>query len=173
LQLDADVAAAALSALPEDLHTPVLHRVAKLGPVSRQAIDILEGTLNAKIEKLHGTIPLTMGGIKHAAEIINQSHRSVEKRVLPTIGKIDKKLAKELENEMFKFEHLFALDMKMTGVLLREVESDTKKTAASSSMARCHRARPMACATRSRCAAGSRRAMSKRRRRKSSRLPSA
>ncbi len=26
---------------------------------------------------------------------------------------------------MFKFEHLFALDMKMTGVLLREVESDT------------------------------------------------
>ncbi|UYH54056.1 flagellar motor switch protein FliG [Qipengyuania sp. SS22] len=125
LQLDADVAAAALSALPEDLHTPVLHRVAKLGPVSRQAIEILEGTLNAKIEKLHGTIPLTMGGIKHAAEIINQSHRSVEKRVLPTIGKIDKKLAKELENEMFKFEHLFALDMKMTGVLLREVESDT------------------------------------------------
>ena len=125
LQLDADVAAAALSALPEDLHTPVLHRVAKLGPVSRQAIDILEGTLNAKIEKLHGTIPLTMGGIKHAAEIINQSHRSVEKRVLPTIGKIDKKLAKELENEMFKFEHLFALDIKMTGVLLREVESDT------------------------------------------------
>jgi len=38
LQLDADVAAAALSALPEDLHTPVLHRVAKLGPVSRQAM---------------------------------------------------------------------------------------------------------------------------------------
>jgi flagellar motor switch protein FliG len=125
LQLDTEVAAAALSALPEDLHTPVLHRVARLGPVSRQAIEILEQTLNAKIEQLHGTIPLTMGGIKHAAEIINRSHRNVEKRVLPTIGKIDKQLAKELENEMFKFEHLFALDTKMTGVLLREVESDT------------------------------------------------
>ncbi|MEX0341558.1 MAG: FliG C-terminal domain-containing protein, partial [Erythrobacter sp.] len=50
---------------------------------------------------------------------------SVEKNVLPKIGKIDKQLAKELENEMFKFEHLFALDTKMTGVLLREVESDT------------------------------------------------
>ncbi|MFW2349016.1 flagellar motor switch protein FliG [Qipengyuania sp.] len=125
LQLDTDVAAAALAALPEDLHTPVLHRVARLGPVSRQAIEILEHTLNAKIEKLHGTIPLTMGGIKHAADIINRSHRSLEKRVMPTINKIDKKLAKELENEMFKFEHLFALDTKMTGVLLREVESDT------------------------------------------------
>lgn len=125
LQLDTDVAAAALTALPEDLHTPVLHRVARLGPVSRQAIEILEQTLNAKIEKLHGTIPLTMGGIKHAAEIINRSHRSVEKTVLPKIGKIDKQLVKELQNELFKFEHLFVLDMKMTGVLLREIESDT------------------------------------------------
>lgn len=125
LQLDTEVAAAALAALPEHLHTPVLHRVARLGPVSRQAISILEQTLNAKIEKLHGTIPLSMGGIKQAAEIINRSHRSVEKRVIPSIGKIDKKLAKELENEMFKFEHLFALDIKMTGVLLREIENDT------------------------------------------------
>ena len=125
LQLDTDVAAAALAALPEDLHTPVLHRVARLGPVSRQAIDILEQTLNSKIEKLHGTIPLTMGGIKHAADIINNSHRSVEKTVLPKIGKIDKQLVKELQNELFKFEHLFVLDQKMTGVLLREIESDT------------------------------------------------
>jgi len=125
LQLDSEVAAQALAALPEDMHTPVLHRVARLGPVSRQAIGILEATLNAKIEKLHGTIPLTMGGIKQAAEIINSSHRSVEQHVLPTIGKIDEQLAKDLENEMFKFEHLFVLDLKMTGVLLREIESDT------------------------------------------------
>ena len=103
----------------------MLHRVARLGPVSRQAIEILEHTLNAKIEKLHGTIPLTMGGIRHAADIINRSHRSIEKNVMPKIGKIDKQLAKELENEMFKFEHLFVLDTKMTGVLLREIESDT------------------------------------------------
>lgn len=124
LQLETDVAAAALAALPEDLHTPVLHRVARLGPVSRQAIEILEHTLNAKIEKLHGTIPLTMGGIKHAADIINKSHRDLEKNVIPKIGKIDKQLVKELQNELFKFEHLFVLDAKMTGVLLREIESD-------------------------------------------------
>lgn len=125
LQLDSEVAAEALAALPEELHTPVLHRVARLGPVSRQAISLLEQTLNAKIEKLHGTIPLTMGGIKQAAEIINRSHRSLEKRVIPSIGKVDKKLAKELESEMFRFEHLYALDTKMTGVLLREIENDT------------------------------------------------
>jgi len=125
LQLDTEVAAAALSALPEDLHTPVLHRVARMGPVSRQAIEILEQTLNSKIEKLHGTIPLTMGGVSQAADIINSSQSGFEKRVMPIIGKVDKKLAKELSEEMFKFEHLFVLDPQMTGVLLREIENET------------------------------------------------
>lgn len=125
LQLDADTAAAALAALREDLHAPVLHRIAKLGPVSRHAITILEDTLSEKIEKLHGSIPLTMGGIKQAAEIINKSHRSIEKRVMPTLNKRDKQLAREIEKEMFKFEHLLVLDTKATGVLLREVDNDT------------------------------------------------
>lgn len=124
LQLDTDVAAAALAMLPEDLHTPVLHRVARLGPVSSQAVAILEDTISGKIAQLHGGAPVALGGVKQAAEIINRAHRSVEKRVIPSIGKLDKPLAKALEDEMFKFEHLFALDQKMTGVLLREVESD-------------------------------------------------
>ena len=124
LQLNTEVAAAALAAMPEHLHTPVLHRVARMGPVSPQAITILEQTLTAKIERLHGSIPLTMGGVKQAAEIINNSQRGMEQRVVPTIAERDEQLARELENEMFKFEHLFALDTKMTGTLLREVESD-------------------------------------------------
>ena len=125
LQLDTDVAAAALAALPEDLHTPVLHRVARLGPVSRQAIEILEETVEGMIQQRHGSVPLTMGGVKEAAEIINRAHRSVEKEVMPQIGKIDKVLHQQLEHEMFKFEHLFTLDTKQIGTLLREIENET------------------------------------------------
>jgi flagellar motor switch protein FliG len=65
-----------------------------------------------------------MGGVREAADIINSAARSVEKRVMPAINKIDKQLARDLENEMFKFEHLFELDTKMTGQLLREIESE-------------------------------------------------
>ncbi|GAB5348444.1 flagellar motor switch protein FliG [Alteriqipengyuania sp. 357] len=125
LQLDTDTAAATLAALPRELHTPVLHRVARLGPVSRQAIAILEDTIEGMIEKRHGSVPLTMGGVKEAAQIINRAHRSVEKDVMPQIGKIDKQLHQQLEFEMFKFEHLFTLDTKQIGVLLRDVESET------------------------------------------------
>ncbi len=125
LQLDTDTAAATLAALPRVLHTPVLHRVARLGPVSRQAIAILEETVEGMIQQRHGSVPLTMGGVKEAAEIINRAHRSVEKEVMPKIGKLDKVLHQQLEHEMFKFEHLFVLDPKQIGTLLREVESET------------------------------------------------
>ncbi len=124
LQLDNEVAAAALALLPKDLQAPVLHRVARLGPVSPQALAVLEDAISAKLTNLQGTAPLALGGIKQAAEIINRAHKSVEQTIMPTLGKLDKPLAKALEEEMFKFEHLFALDTKMTGVLLREVESD-------------------------------------------------
>jgi flagellar motor switch protein FliG len=124
VQLDPTAAAAVLAALPEDLHAPVVHRIARLGPVSPDAIAILEDMLNTKIARDHGKLPLTMGGVREAAEIINRAARAVERRVIPAISKIDKALARQLEGEMFKFEHLFALDNKMMGTLLREVESE-------------------------------------------------
>ena len=65
------------------------------------------------------------GGVREAAEIINNAVRAVEKRVLPEIARRDKALAREIEEEMFTFEHLFALDAQAMGVLLREVESET------------------------------------------------
>jgi len=122
-QLEPVVAARVLVGLPEALHTSVVHRIARLGPVSSQAIGILEETLTAKIARLHGNVSYRMGGIADAAAIINNSARSVEKRVVPGIGKLDKRLAQELESEMFRFEHLYVLEGQAMGALLREVES--------------------------------------------------
>lgn len=124
LQLDPQVAAQVLAGLPEAVQTPVVHRVAKLGPISPDALTMLEELLSAKIANAHGKSPLQMGGVREAAEIINNAARTVEKRVMPEIGKLDKKLAKELESEMFKFEHLYTLDAKTMGQLLREVENE-------------------------------------------------
>jgi flagellar motor switch protein FliG len=124
LQVDSEVAAAALALLPKDIQAPVLHRVARLGPVSPQALAVLEDAMSAKLSRLQAAAPLALGGIRQAADIMNRAHKSVEQTVMPTLGKLDKPLARALEEEMFKFDHLMTLDTKMTGVLLREVESD-------------------------------------------------
>ncbi|MED5544384.1 MAG: flagellar motor switch protein FliG [Pseudomonadota bacterium] len=125
VQLDPLVAAEVLHGLPPEQHSEIIHRVATIGPVSPQAIAMLEELLSQRITQCHGSRPLQMGGMKEAAEIINGVGKVVEKRVMSEIAKKDKALAKKLEEEMFKFEHLFVLDPQQMGVLLRDVGNDT------------------------------------------------
>lgn len=125
VQLEPEVAARVLHALPPEVQPQVMHRVATLGPVSTDAVRMLETLLETRIAERHGHSALTMGGPKEAASIINNSGKAAEKRIMPELTKIDKVLARTIEAEMFKFEHLFALDTKSMGTLLREIESET------------------------------------------------
>ncbi len=124
VQLEPDVAAQVLHALPPQAQPQVMHRVATLGPVSVAAMRMLEAVLESKIGTSHGRAALAMGGARQAADIINNAGKTAEKRIMPEINRLDKALAREIESEMFKFEHLFALDAKAMGSLLREVESE-------------------------------------------------
>ena len=127
VQLDPEVAAEVLHSLPTEIQPEVVHRIATLGPVSPEALLMLEELLTRKIGECHGGAgaALTMGGAKEAADIINNAGKAMEKRVMPEINKLDKALAKEIENEMFKFEHLFVLAPQAMGSLLREVDNDS------------------------------------------------
>ena len=125
VQLEAEVAAGVLHGLPDAIQPQVVQRIATLGRVSPDAISMLEDMLARRITECHGRAALTMGGPREAADIINAAARTVERRVMPEIAKQDKALAKAIENEMFKFEHLYVLDDKSMGTLLREVDSDT------------------------------------------------
>ena len=125
VQLDPEVAAAVLHSLPTDIQPEIVHRIATLGPVSTEALAMLEELLARRIGEAHGSEALTMGGPREVADIINNAGKVLEKRVMPEIAKLDKALARQIESEMFKFEHLFALDPQSMGSLLREVESDT------------------------------------------------
>jgi flagellar motor switch protein FliG len=125
VQLDPEVAAEVLHSLPQDTQPEVVHRIATLGPVSADAIQMLEELLYRRIGESHGSAALSMGGAREAADIINNAGKAMEKRVMPEITKRDKNLAREIESEMFKFEHLFALNAQAMGSLLREVDNDS------------------------------------------------
>ncbi len=125
VQLDPEVAAEVLHALPPSVQPEVVHRIATLGPVSPEAIAMLEDMLASRLEASQNQVSFEMGGVREAADIVNNSGKAVEKRVMPEIAKLDKALAKQIEGEMFKFEHLFVLDPQAMGTLLREVDNDT------------------------------------------------
>ena len=125
VQLDPEVAAEVLHSLPPSVQPQVVHRIATMGPVSAEAIAMLEELITRKIGEAQSAGTLTLGGPRDVADIMNNAGKAMEKHVMPEIAKLDKALAKEIENEMFKFEHLFTLDPQSMGALLRDVDNDT------------------------------------------------
>lgn len=122
--LDPGKAADVIDGLPEAVQPEILHRIATLGPVSPEALDMLGEVLRTRIEGSQSPQPVAMGGTREAAAIMNKARRGVEARVMPKIAKIDRETARRIEEEMFIFEHLLELDDKSMGTLLRSVESD-------------------------------------------------
>ena len=122
--LDPAIGAQVIEQLPEAMQPDVLHRIATLGPISPDALDMLRGVLAARAGSGRGPASVPMGGAKEAAAIMNNSRKATEQRVMPRVAKISRETAKAIEEEMFVFDHLLALDDKSMGTLLRGVEAD-------------------------------------------------
>ena len=124
LLIETESAAELLASLPEDIQPAIVERVARIGPVSAGAVEMIDELLEAKIAARFGQSALKMGGAREAAELINNAVASVGKTVIPVISGRDADLAKAIEAEMFTFEMILALDSKSMGRLLRDVESE-------------------------------------------------
>jgi flagellar motor switch protein FliG len=122
--LDPGLAADVFQLLPETVQPDILHRIAKLGPVTPDAIAFLRDVLSSRMSPGQTQSSMSLGGTKEAAKIIGASRRSTEQRVLGKLNKMDKETAKAIEEEMFIFDHLMALDDKGMSTLLRSVETD-------------------------------------------------
>ncbi|PZO92009.1 MAG: flagellar motor switch protein FliG [Sphingomonas sanxanigenens] len=122
--LDPAVAAEVLQLMPEAVQPEIVHRVATLGPVTQEALQMLRDMLAARMGKSHSPTPVPLGGAREAAAIMNNARRATEQKVMPKVAKIDRETARKIEEEMFVFEHLLALDDKNMGALLRGVEAD-------------------------------------------------
>ncbi|WP_019833825.1 flagellar motor switch protein FliG [Sphingomonas sp. PR090111-T3T-6A] len=123
--LEAGVAADVLQQLAEDVQADIVYRVATLGSVSAEALDDLERLLLRQVNKVgsQGSAP-KRGGAQEAAKIVNSTRANVEQRVIRQLAKLDKSLARTIEDEMFVFENLNALTEKDLGALLRSVDTE-------------------------------------------------
>lgn len=122
--LDAAVAASVLELLDEASQADIVYRIATLRPVGTAAIESLEQLLLRQTSGSSGATS-RRGGPSEAAAIINNTRTPVEQRVIRTLQKLDKSLARVIEDEMFVFENLLDLDDKSLGTVLRSIESDS------------------------------------------------
>lgn len=124
--LDSSVAARVLEILPEHVQPEILHRVAKLGPITPEAVETLNAMLSNRAGRSGGSsAALQLGGTKEAAKIMQSARKATENRVMPKLHKIDKDVARAIEEAMFVFDNLLDLDDKSLGTLIRNIDSDT------------------------------------------------
>jgi flagellar motor switch protein FliG len=124
LLIEPEPAAAVLAMLPLELQTMVVERVAKSGAISATAIATIDTLLTQRISATYGTAALMLGGPRDAANLINLAAGELRGTVLPAIAERDSPLAEKIEEELFTFEMLFALDPMGMGRLLRDVDHE-------------------------------------------------
>ena len=67
---------------------------------------------------------LQLGGTRDAAKIRRARARVTEQRVMPKLAKIDKEVARAIEEAMFVFDNLLELDDKNLSTLIRSIEGE-------------------------------------------------
>ncbi len=122
--LEPGIAAQVLEGLPESAQPQILHRIAKLGPIQPEAIETLKSMLSRRMTGRTSGTGVQLGGAKDAAKILSSGRKATETRVMPKLAKIDRDIARQIEDQLFVFDNLLEMDDKNLGVLIRNVDSD-------------------------------------------------
>ncbi|HYB20759.1 MAG TPA: flagellar motor switch protein FliG [Thermodesulfobacteriota bacterium] len=127
--LDPGHTAAILEEFQPTLQTEVLYRIAMLENVPPGVLEEIEKTLQDEISMLENSEGKSVGGIRSAAEILNQMKSSTETQLLQAMEEQQQGLADEIRRWMFVFEDLIQVDDRSIMAILKEVETDVLKTA--------------------------------------------
>ncbi len=123
--LESDNAAEILSALPENMRTDVLIRVATLDGIQPSALHELDEMLEKQFAGNSDSLKSAgMGGLKTAANLLNFLDSSVENQVMESLKEVDEELGQNIQDLMFVFDNLIDVDDRGIQALLREISSE-------------------------------------------------
>ena len=126
VHLEVDQAGEVLKGFTERLRNDVLLRIATLDGVQPTALHELNEAMMRILAGASGNVKkAAMGGIRHAAEILNFVGQQVETAIVDNVREYDPELAQKILDEMFVFENLMDIDDRGIQLLLREVQSDS------------------------------------------------
>ncbi|QPQ55352.1 flagellar motor switch protein FliG [Allosphingosinicella flava] len=121
--LEPTAAGDVLQLLPPEIQPDVIHRVATLEIVTAEALEELERILVGEVSR-SATPATARGGAGEAAKIMNNLRPGTGQRIIRSLNKVDKRLAQTIEEEMFVFDDLIAIDEKSLSTLFRNIEND-------------------------------------------------
>ncbi len=125
VHLDYDQAADILKQLTERQRNEVMLRIATMEGIQPTALKDLNEVLFQVLSGADKVRKSSLGGVKTAAEMINQMGANIEGTVIESIRNHDPDLAQKIMDKMFVFDDLIKLDNKGIQMVLKEVASDT------------------------------------------------
>ena len=122
--LDHQVAADVLNFLPDETRPEIIQRVASLETVQPSAMQELESIMKLQFTNNTSSKSSSFGGIKAAAQIMNSTKTALEASIMKGLEQIDADLMMRIQDNMFTFENLAAVDNKGIQVLMRAVDNN-------------------------------------------------
>ena len=122
--LDHQVAADVLNFLPDETRPEIIQRVASLETVQPSAMQELESIMKLQFTNNTSSKSSSFGGIKAAAQIMNSTKTALEASIMKGLERIDADLMMRIQDNMFTFENLAAVDNKGIQVLMRAVDNN-------------------------------------------------
>lgn len=123
--LTGDRAAEVMSRLDDELTAEVLFRIARLSDVQQSALRELEELVARQSDRSTTRKTEKIGGEKVAAAILNAMPTETEEVVTEKFQERDAELMTRIQELMFVFENLLAVDDRGIQSLLREVSSES------------------------------------------------
>lgn len=121
--LNSSQSALILSALPKEIQSEVVRRIALMDRTSPEIIREIEKVLEGKVTTMTSQDFASVGGVDSVVEMLGSVDRSTEKNILEKLEIEDVELAEEIKNKMFVFEDIISLDNKSIQKVLREVDN--------------------------------------------------
>ena len=125
VHLEYEQAAAVMMQFPERFRSEVMLRVATLEGIQPTALKDLNEVLFKVLAGGDKVRKTSLGGVKTAAEMLNQMGGNADVAVLDSIRNYDPELAQKIMDKMFVFDDLVKLDDRSVQLMLREVVSET------------------------------------------------
>ena len=115
-------AAALLLALPEELRTDVVRRMANLEQLSPEIITKIAVFIGRRLKALGEFSRQSYGGVRAVAEMLNRLDAGVSEQLLSEIGQGSANLSETIRNLMFTFADLAKFDKEEMKILVPKID---------------------------------------------------
>lgn len=117
-------AAEVLALLPESQRAGLITRIANLESLPPAALKELDAIIDQKVSDAPGMHSSRIGGVKAAADLLNQLERAQGADILDSIREDNPDLGTSLDEALFSFDDLVEVSDRDLQTLLKEVRSD-------------------------------------------------